>query len=78
MYELKKQEAKILVAALAGLKSTLSKDQMTKLKELYEERCETCSQKIMMHHGMMKAHMGNKTSEMKSKMASEGSAEAEE
>lgn len=53
-YDLKKEKAKILVAAMAGIKKTLSKDQMDKLKAMYDQKCEMCGRKRMMCHAMMK------------------------
>jgi len=46
-YDLKKEKAKILVAAMAGIKKTLSKDQMDKLKAMHDEKCEMCGCKRM-------------------------------
>jgi len=46
-YELKKEKAKILVAAISEIKKTLSKDQMDKLKAMHEQKCEMCGRKHM-------------------------------
>ncbi len=46
-YDLKKEKTKILVAAIAEIKKTLSKDQMDKLKAMHEQKCEMCGCKCM-------------------------------
>lgn len=56
-YELKKEKAKIMIAALAALKSTLSKEQMDKLKAVYSQKSNMCGRKRMMCHAMMKCPM---------------------
>jgi len=54
-YDLKKQKAKSLVAALAGIKSILTEEQKTKLREMYKE----CKKGPMKEGGMMACMPGN-------------------